>query len=182
MISTYIRSILVATCIAFTRLEGSESEVLGHVAADPVASKLVANFDFFPKLFRQEDSQSKDETLQNDRYFATYTLLAASRSKDSKLPSQDWSHWVEVKIEKNVSNDFMNVRGVSFTALRRGDSWPCFLTDKVIRIDQRGEVTAVLTSKTTPAEQGSAGQPATRSESDSKGDDKPQPESEKRSR
>jgi hypothetical protein len=179
---THILSILIAISIAITRLEGSESEVLAHVAKDPVTSKLVADFDFFPKLFAQADSQSKDETQQNDRFFTTYTLLAASRSNESKLPSQGWSHWVEVRLEKSASSEFMNVRSLSFTALRRGDSWPCFLTDKVIRLDERGEVTVVLTSEQKQAEQAGTGQPATRSQSKSEGDDKPQPEAEGRSR
>jgi hypothetical protein len=166
---------ILSLLISFALLSAgrcNESEILEFVSSDRVASRLVTDFNFFPKIFAQADSQSKDEMLQNDRYFTTYTLLAASNSKDSEIPSQGWSHWVEVKIEKSASNEFMNVRAVSFTALRQGDSWPCFFTEKVIRLNNEGEVIEVLTSETKPAaEQAGTGQPATRSQSKSKGRD-----------
>jgi hypothetical protein len=172
-----ILSLLISFALASAG-RGSESEVLKFVSSDGVASRLVTDFDFFPKIFAQADSQSKDETQQNNRYFTTYTLLAASSSKDSEIPSQGWSHWVEVKIEKSASDEFMNVRAVSFTALRRGDSWPCFFTGKVIRLNNEGEVVEVLASEIKPSEQAGA----TQYQSKPEGSDKPPTEAEGRSR
>jgi hypothetical protein len=172
-----ILSLLISFALASAG-RGSESEVLEFVSSDGVASRLVTDFDFFPKIFAQVDSQSKDETQQNNRYFTTYTLLAASSTKDSEIPSQGWSHWVEVKIEKSASDEFMNVRAVSFTALRRGDSWPCFFTGKVIRLNNEGEVVEVLASEIKPSEQVGA----TQYQSKPEGSDKPPAEAEGRSR
>jgi hypothetical protein len=182
MKTSYILPLLISTYLSCGILKGNEVEALEFVGSDSVASKLVADFDFMPHVFAQTDTQSKDETLRNDRYFTTYTLLAASRSRDSEVASVVWSHWVEVKIEKSASSAFMNVRGVSFVAIRAGDALPCFFTEKVYRLNKSGEVREVITSEKTPAEQAGTGQPATRTESKSEDSDKPQPEAEGRSR
>lgn len=175
MKTAFILSLILATGLATSSLKGSESEVLGFLSSDRVASTLVADFAFFPKFFGQTDSQAKDESQMHDRYYTTYRFLAQTSPSDSSTFNGGWSHWVEVTIEKNASSKFMNVRSVAFTALRHGDAWPCFNTEKVIRLNKEGKVIELLAANTKSA--GGADQPATAPDLKSEGKDKPQLES-----
>lgn len=103
-------------------------QVLSKVQTDPFFGPQLRGMKFYPDVLATTETEERGEGTPL-HFYRTHRCLAW-------VPYS----WVTFKFEVDSAGAFMNVREVTYKAIREGDSYPCWITTHDYEIDAAGRI------------------------------------------